>query len=768
MNKLTAILVACILMQINSYAQTFKHYTSANTSTTLASNYCYSVKTDGLNNVWVATFGGLSKFDGQNWTSYSKENGLVDFIITSVVTDNENTPWVGSYNGLCHFNGVSWTVYSTENGLSSNNVECVTTDNINNIWVGSYRAIDRFDGQSWTSYNSHNGFDFTNVTEIVVDANGIAWANCSQGIITLTDNGWEQVIIDSTARWITINTIDFDKANNLWVGTNLGVYKQSGNQFVKYTTANGLLENGIKKIHFDLQGMAWLVGQNSLAKYDGATFTSVSNDINLNASAINDITSDAEGNVYLATTEGLAQYTNTDWIVYKSTGLLSNADYRIACTDDNSKWITSNLGLSKMTSDTIINYTSFPNMTNSSTLAATCTKNGDLWISVAYSGAGGGLSCFNGTSWKSYRHNNTALPADYSIWGICEDNNGNIWVIGDRHYAYEFNGSQWIRHDFNSLPLTITCDANNNIWVAAERNLYKYNGDSWSTVEDDLFRELTAFTRVAIDSLKHLWVGANDGLYHYDEVSWKKFTTADGLPLNFISDLTVDYAGNLWMHAGGLVKYDYDTFVEYDTQDSVFSSGSNDISPSKDGSIWLGTHQGLFSLAFDPVQLNLSQNTLHFDGTPIAGQAINITSDTDWKITTHCDWITCSLDNGTNDEQFTIMCLDNTSGQQRTSDVYIRSNSHKLNKVTVVQDGMTSALQPEKAKTIGYVYHNKQTQQLQVNYPMLKQVEIFDLSGKTILTSNRKTINISTLNSGIYCVRVITESGILRTHKISR
>ena len=136
---------------------------------------------DASGNVWVATWAGLSRFDGQQWTTFTTADGLVDGAIYSLAVDDQGQVWTRSLNGLSRFDGQRWTSYWFE-GTSSR----LTVAPNGDVWCDGYGDVllARFDGQDWWTYNhtdigtieSEEHFDDANPTNIAVDQSGTLWA----------------------------------------------------------------------------------------------------------------------------------------------------------------------------------------------------------------------------------------------------------------------------------------------------------------------------------------------------------------------------------------------------------------------------------------------------------------------------------------------------------------------------------------------------------------------------------------------------------------
>jgi len=54
--------------------------------------------------------------------------------------------WFGTYGGgVSKYNGAQWTTYNTTNGLADNNVTSIAFDILGNKWFGTYKGVSKFD-----------------------------------------------------------------------------------------------------------------------------------------------------------------------------------------------------------------------------------------------------------------------------------------------------------------------------------------------------------------------------------------------------------------------------------------------------------------------------------------------------------------------------------------------------------------------------------------------------------------------------------------------
>jgi ligand-binding sensor domain-containing protein len=124
--------------------------------------------------VWIATDVGVYKFDGKTWQKIDPPwIGKTTTRVTAIAVSTKGEIWFGfSYNplsdvykcgmrmsyteefGVYKYDGENWTHYTTENGLVDNKICAIAIDSQNTVWFGSFdNGISHFDGNKWTSYS---------------------------------------------------------------------------------------------------------------------------------------------------------------------------------------------------------------------------------------------------------------------------------------------------------------------------------------------------------------------------------------------------------------------------------------------------------------------------------------------------------------------------------------------------------------------------------------------------------------------------------------
>jgi ligand-binding sensor domain-containing protein len=100
---------------------------------------------DSKGNVWIAKFndhgGGLHRFDGDKWDTFTPDDGLTGYQVSGLVEDKRGNIWAATNNGVSYFNGTEWHSFTARDGLTGNNVLCVMEDSRGNLWFGTYGGV---------------------------------------------------------------------------------------------------------------------------------------------------------------------------------------------------------------------------------------------------------------------------------------------------------------------------------------------------------------------------------------------------------------------------------------------------------------------------------------------------------------------------------------------------------------------------------------------------------------------------------------------------
>ncbi|MFN8240274.1 MAG: two-component regulator propeller domain-containing protein [Bacteroidales bacterium] len=226
-----------------------------------------------------------------------------------------------------------------------------------------------------------------------------------------------------------------------------------------------------------------------------------------------------------------------------------------------------------------------------------------------------GLLKYDGTSLRRFDSSNSPIPEDF-VGSVAIDSKDNVWFTSCRFregglVRYDDNSWTVYTPDNSELPVnlieSVAVDSKDNIWLALSEvvgrtYLVKIKGSSWEKyTSDDLgfvpyyFGDIDFNSRDqlcgAIDySLSSLWVHPGPQVFVFDGEDTRQFRISD---MTRVWSLMVDDDDNIWCAVdGGFAVFNGEKWTIEDsafTDESVFT-----IEQSDDGTIWLGTSDGIF------------------------------------------------------------------------------------------------------------------------------------------------------------------------------
>jgi ligand-binding sensor domain-containing protein len=242
---------------------------------------------DKKGNIWFGTSGGLTKYDGENFTNFSEKDGLLNNEIWGLTIDKNGLIWIGTTEGVCQFNGTKFSSFplpetKVENSspmLSDKLVFKFLEDKNENMWfVTDGNGIFIYNGNKFTHLTKDTVLTDNSVADILEDRKGNIWIGTFYGGVSKFDgntytNFTKEGLVEGTE---TYNFCEDTKGNIWFSAENYGVYKYDGAKFTQFTVEDGLATNTIQSIYEDNKGQLWFGTWEGISLYDGKIFMNVS------------------------------------------------------------------------------------------------------------------------------------------------------------------------------------------------------------------------------------------------------------------------------------------------------------------------------------------------------------------------------------------------------------------------------------------------------------------------------------------------------------
>ena len=286
-------------------------------------------------------------------------------------------------------------------------------------------------------------------------------------------------------------------------------------------------------------------------------------------------------------------------------GLAQSKVYTVIQDNNDYIWLGTEAGASQFDGINFINYTIENGLAEGGVRTIFQDLSGNIWLGHL----GGGLTRFTNGEFEIIDISDTILLAD--VTSITQDIDGKLWLTtwGDGAYVFynpndeisnlkfeHFKGKRLSDRIINSLltsegDLYFVTDISVKKYNRKENNFENYVREGFSTY----FVTLVMFE----DSKKNLWFGTHNGgliKYIYSRDTFKIYDDKDGLAANWVSTITEDNMGNIWVghwdrdkSKGGISRINENEIKIFNTRNGMHDNWIYCIKEDKEGNILIGT-----------------------------------------------------------------------------------------------------------------------------------------------------------------------------------
>lgn len=585
-----------------------------------------------------------------NFRNYSIESGLPQSTVYSIFQDVEGFLWFGTQGGVAKFDGKTFVSWSQSDGMADNHVKAIAQDIHGNIWTGHrYDGVSCKYGDHWFhAYPEGLNSDIRSICrkgehvivvsgsdgifELSVDEEGIHLVDhltpgqlgasvChvikehGEKLFVCTDQG---VICpfegeeETYFKGLNVFDLDWTLAGEMLVVSSEGVFIDSGSEEI--VSSRGIETNLLyTSVIATTGGDVWLGSADGVLNLRGADFRIIGTNNGLSNDEISCIVEDSEGNIWFGLTgTGASQYVGDQFETYTSRQGLRNEVVQALILDHRGRlWSsgTNTLDILEFygsTSGSIrrsINVDEKrPGLGNVMAIFQDSRK--WFWL-----GTDQGVKVLD-SNFRVIRKLGKAdgLSHDYAI-SITEDGNGNIWLASLWHGATKITirGNDF---EFEAMDKE-TGMPSDNYWVAYtdskgrvllgsdDAGIVVFDGNKKSLInEDHGLTGLRAGT-ISEDPYGNIWIGTiGGGVFKYDGQSCQAFTTKDGLSADNPYLVLCDDLGNVWIgtNTGLDVLPNGELPVKHFGAQKGFlgvETNQNAMFKDKNGHLWFGTVKGV-------------------------------------------------------------------------------------------------------------------------------------------------------------------------------
>ncbi len=499
----------------------------------------------------------------------------------------------------------AWT---TAQGLPSNAVNAVLQSRDGYLWLGTEDGLVRFDGLQFTLFNNRTtpAFKVNAITGLVESLDGALWAATNGGGVVRYRNGtFDRFGREAGMPDERVWSMCGDGGDGVWVGTPASVLIRIEGGRVR-TEAEGHFPGGLGVIlrapsggsGVENQGDGlWVSHGAHLELYQKGHFSTVVRPRSFAEGSVRALLYDRSGRLWVGTDVGVVRMGPGGHRVFTTReGLLDNRIFFLSEDRDGNAWIGSyGGGLARVTADDRVEVlTAAKGLADDRPLCFFEDREGNAWVGTR----GGGLNRLTdgpATAFTTVE----GLTSD-QVYPVLEDRAGALWlgtaggglnrIEGDRIMTFG------AREGLSSDRVYALCqDRAGTVWAGtADGALNRFDGRRFHTVNFQTGAGRHRIACITEDPLGRLWVGTRGGgLWVGERGRFKQASSGNEPPGWGIYAIFVKRDGTIWLGTSeGLYRLAGNHFVPFFQEPDIGHEKVFGICEDARGSLWMATYGG--------------------------------------------------------------------------------------------------------------------------------------------------------------------------------
>ena len=596
--------------------QEWQIYNTTNTGDNgLVGGYVSCFHKDQHNTLWIGTSYGISQLNDTEWNTINSGNGLPVDQVGHIVQDNDNNIWIthGSYGvGITRFDGKNFVTYHKSNGLLSDLVYDILVSQSGKIWLATNKGLSMFTGDHWINHPTEDDLPDLLITCIEEDSSGCLWlGSLGAGTFKFQNNSFTPFNWETNLN-VVVYDIYRDVFGSIRVATDRNAfrYKNEWTEIIPFANGN---DGAVYHINGDKSGRIFFSTSRGFAIWDNDTTMYFNKEDGLPHEKVtcSYISNDS---IWIGGKDGCAVYYNDSWnkITTNDNGLICNR-VNSASEIDSSIWFCTMHGVSKYNGVTWENYhytESGKELRNVSGVLQ--DQDGNYWF-----GCYQGIFKFDGADWEVFDEEVDEMFL-CNIRDVLKDSQGNLWFAGFNN-LYKYDGSEWTHFDesngFQMVVLnSLFEDSDGSIWIGTGAGITRYRDQEFEHFVYGVDLEGTGTIKDFIQNdERELFAIDEDMIYKYTNGQWESFQPGYLLKFGICDNENQLFIASFYY---GLLKYDGERFNYLEPNYGLTFETIQSLCQAKDGVYYACTDRGIIKFTSKTIEDNNSRDSLVFSAFP--------------------------------------------------------------------------------------------------------------------------------------------------------
>jgi signal transduction histidine kinase/ligand-binding sensor domain-containing protein/DNA-binding response OmpR family regulator len=535
----------------------------------------------------------LTQFGHDVWTT---SNGLPQDSIRSIAQTAEGYLWFATTGGLARFDGVNFTTFTRANTplLKQSPITSMIAAPDGSLWIGTgndellrYRngGFERAGGL---------GTPGAGIRALLMDSRGVLWIGADRGLARLEGRrtnpvfrgGWES----------NVHVLLEYPAGTVWVGANNGLHRFQGGVEQIFTTKDGLPDNSIWGLAPGAGGALWIgTHAGGLIEYRQGSFRTYGQRDGFTPSSILGLLSDRDGALWIATDGGgISRFAEGKFTSYQTRDGLSNQVIRCLYEDcEGSVWMgTAGGGINRFKEFRVAVRTMREGLPSDSVRSLQQDHSGDIWL-----GTTAGIARILPSGDVVVYGSKNGISHEL-MWPVIRDRHDNVWAGSEDGLLRRFRGEPkgQPQHVWRFKPpiRLLFEQRDGTVWAASDDSLMRFQGDSMA-----VFGKPQGLAAVPVSAMAEgvdgaVWVGTALGVQRLDPHGrFGPVLARPGTHQNVLH-MHVDDAGTVWaMTVSGLNRIAGTHFTAFTAAQGMPELDLHWVFEDDDGYLWIAGGDGL-------------------------------------------------------------------------------------------------------------------------------------------------------------------------------
>jgi streptogramin lyase len=216
--------------------------------------------------VWVGTDGaGLFRYRNAQFERYAEEQGLPSGHIGVILEDSHTNLWVGTWGGLFRMEGERFQPVPGPAALRQVVLAlCETREG--DMWAGTGAGVVRLGPREAKAYGQAEGVDHFYIRAITQDQQGRIWlAIMDRGLYLLQNDRFARYGQGQWSGQGRIRALHADAAGDLWIATfGSGLVRLRDGHFTQWSSSDGLPSDALVSVTEDQANNLWFSSEDGI------------------------------------------------------------------------------------------------------------------------------------------------------------------------------------------------------------------------------------------------------------------------------------------------------------------------------------------------------------------------------------------------------------------------------------------------------------------------------------------------------------------------